>query len=395
MTVRARHDPDAVSDEATITHRLTGGDYADLAVAPVAVTVLDDETASTAVALAVEPASVAEDVGTAGLDVTVTATLNAAPRAEATAVTVAVQPGTALAADFAAVPELTLAIAAGAVQASASFTLKPVDDEVDEDDETVTVSGTTTSGLAVNPAAGLTLTITDDDARGVTVSATALAIDEGASGSYTVVLTSQPTADVTVAVTVPPYAGLAADPTGLTFTADDWDTAQTVTVTADADDDALVPAPATLRHAVSGADYGAHRVRAADVTVTIVETTVPALAIAGGRAAESAGEMVFTVTLSTADSQAVLSGYASADGTATAGQDYTAVRGHAHLSRHRRGAAQDRRAAARRRRRRGRGRDLHGHAERPGGRGPRRCARPSPTPRRRRAGPSPTTMTRR
>ena len=325
VTVDARQDPDAVSDEATITHRLTGGDYTDLEVAPVAVTVLDDETASTAVALAVEPASVAEDVGTAGRTVTVTATLNAAPRTVATAVTVAVAPGTALAADFAAVPELTLTIAAGAVQASASFTLKPVDDEVDEADETLTVGGTAAgSGLTV---AGAALTITDDDARGVTVSPTALPIDEGASGSYTVVLTSQPTADVTVAVTVPPYTGLAADPTSLTFTADDWDAAQTVTVTADADDDALAPAPATLRHAVSGADYGAHRVRAADVTVTIVETTVPALAIAGGRAAESAGEMVFTVTLSTASSQPVIVDYASADGTATAGQDYTTVRG--------------------------------------------------------------------
>ena len=325
VTVDARQDRDAVNDEATITHGLTGGDYAGLDVASVAVTVLDDETASTAVALAVAPASVAEDVGTAGLDVTVTATLNAAPRTEATAVTVAVAPGTALAADFAAVPDVPFTIAAGAVTASATFTLKPVDDEVDEDDETVTVSGTTTSGLTVNPAAGLTLTITDDDQRGVTVSETELEIDEGASGSYTVVLTSQPTADVTVAVTVPPYAGLAAAPVSLTFTADDWDTAQAVTVTADADDDAIAPAPATLRHAVTGADYGA--VRAAPVKVTIVETTVPALAIAGGRAAESAGEVVFTVTLSTADSQAVIVDYASADGTATDGQDYTAVRG--------------------------------------------------------------------
>ena len=325
VTVDARQDWDAVNDEATITHGVGGGDYAGLDVASVVVTVLDDETASTAVALAVAPASVAEDVGPAGREVTVTATLNAAPRTESTAVTVAVAPGTALAADFAAVPDVPLTIAAGEPDATATFTLKPVDDEVDEDAETVTVSGTTTSGLTVNPAAGLTLTITDDDQRGVTVSETELEIDEGASGSYTVVLTSQPTADVTVAVTVPPYAGLAAAPLSLTFTADDWDTAQAVTVTADADDDAIAPAPATLRHAVTGADYGA--VRAAPVKVTIVETTVPALAIAGGRAAESAGEVVFTVTLSTADSQAVIVDYASADGTATAGHDYTAVRG--------------------------------------------------------------------
>ncbi len=318
MTVSARQDADAVSDEATITHRLTGGDYANLAVASVAVTVLDDETASTSVALAVAPASVAEGVGTAGRAVTVTATLNAAPRTVATAVTVAVAAGTAGAADFAAVSDFPLTIAAGDEIGRAEFRLKPVDDAVDEADETVTVRGTAGgSGLTV---AGAALTITDDDARGVTVSETALRIDEGAAGSYTVVLTSQPTADVTVAVIVPPGTGLAADPTGLTFTADDWDTAQTVTVTAAADDDALAPAPATLRHTVSGADYGAHRVRAAAVVVTIVETTAPALAIAGERAAESAGEMVFTVTLSTASSQPVIVDYASLDGTATPGR---------------------------------------------------------------------------
>ena len=327
VTVSARQDADAVSDEATITHRvtLTGGDYANLDVASVAVTVLDDETASTSVALAVAPASVAEGVGTAGRAVTVTATLNAAPRTVATAVTVAVAAGTAGAADFAAVSDFSLTIAAGDETGRAEFRLKPVDDAVDEADETVTVRGTAGgSGLTV---AGAALTITDDDARGVTVAETALRIDEGAAGSYTVVLTSQPTADVTVAVTVPPGTGLAADPTGLTFTADDWDTARTVTVTAAADDDALAPAPATLRHTVSGADYGAHWVRAAAVAVTIVETTVPALAIAGERAAESAGQMVFTVTLSPASSQPVIVDYASLDGTATAGQDYTAVRG--------------------------------------------------------------------
>ena len=318
VTVSARQDADAVIDEATITHGLTGGDYAKLDVASVAVTVLDDETASTSVALAVAPASVAEGVGTAGRAVTVTATLNAAPRTVATAVTVAVAAGTAGAADFAAVSDFLLTIAAGDETGRAEFRLKPVDDAVDEADETVTVRGTAGgSGLTV---AGAALSITDDDARGVTVSETALRIDEGAAGSYTVVLTSQPTADVTVAVTVPPGTGLAADPTGLTFTADDWDTARTVTVTAAADDDALAPALATLRHTVSGADYGAHGVRAAAVVVTIVETTVPALAIAGERAAESAGEMVFTVTLSTASSQPVIVDYASLDGTATAGQ---------------------------------------------------------------------------
>ena len=69
----------------------------------------------------------------------------------------------------------------------------------------------------------VTATITDTD-PGVTVSKTALAVVEGhATGdSYTVVLNTQPTADVTV--TVAGHAGTDAtpNPTTLTFTSMTW-----------------------------------------------------------------------------------------------------------------------------------------------------------------------------
>ena len=44
---------------------------------------------------------------------------------------------------------------------------------------------------------GTTATILDDDTRGVAVSPIALTVPEGGSATYTVVLTSQPTATVT------------------------------------------------------------------------------------------------------------------------------------------------------------------------------------------------------
>ena len=50
-------------------------------------------------------------------------------------------------------------------------------------------------------------TITDDDERGVTVSPTSLTVAEGGTGTYTVALTSEPTADVTVTVNVPAEYG--------------------------------------------------------------------------------------------------------------------------------------------------------------------------------------------
>ena len=328
VTVSADEDADAADDAATIAHTGNGGDYRNVAGPTVDVTVADDETASTTVALSVEPQTVAEDAGTAGRSVTVTATLNQAPRALATEVTVAVAGGTATAGDdFTAVDAFAVTIAAGALRGSADFTLRPVDDDVAEAGETVTVSGTApaSSGLTVASAA---VTITDDDERGVTVSEETLPVTEGGSGTYTVVLTSQPTADVTVTVSVPPGTDVSATPTSLTFTSEDWDEEQTVTVRAAEDDDAVADAPVTLTHAVSSTgDYGTNGVTADPVEVTIVEADTPTLSIADMRADEDAGGMVFTVTLSTAGSNEVTVQYATSNGTgpgaATAGEDYT------------------------------------------------------------------------
>ena len=83
---------------------------------------------------------------------------------------------------------------------------------------------------------------------GVTVYPTVLTIPEGNSDSYIVVLQLQPTEDVTVAVTVPGGSDASVNPASLTFTEDNWDDSQTVTVTTRADvDDA--DDTATLSHA--------------------------------------------------------------------------------------------------------------------------------------------------
>ena len=158
------------------------------------VTVADDETASTGVTLTVSDEAVDEDAGATAI--TVTGTLNGAPGTSDTAVTVSVSGGTASAGDFAAVQDFTLTIGAGQASGTASFTLTPVDDAIDEGDETVRVAGTA-QGLEVTPA---TVTIEDDDARGIAVSATVLTVPEGGGRTYTVALASQPTGPVTVAL---------------------------------------------------------------------------------------------------------------------------------------------------------------------------------------------------
>ena len=110
------------------------------------------------------------------------------------------------------------------------------DDERDEADGAVTATITSGPTLRVGDAASATVPVIDNDVTdvtvpaGVTVTPTALAVPEGSSANYTVVLDSEPTADVTVAVQVPEDTEVAVDATEVTFTADNWDQAQTVTV---------------------------------------------------------------------------------------------------------------------------------------------------------------------
>ena len=108
---------------------------------------------------------------------------------------------------------------------------------------------------------------------GVTVYPTVLTIPEGNSDTYTVVLQLQPTEDVTVAVTVPGGSDASVNPASLTFTEDNWDDSQTVTVTTQADTDDADDT-VTLSHTVSGGNY--QGVTAENVTVTIAEVDVSA-----------------------------------------------------------------------------------------------------------------------
>ena len=97
-------------------------------------------------------------------------------------------------------------------------------------------------------------TYTGSATRGVTVSATVLTVTEGSTGTYTVVLDSQPTANVTVTPSRTGSTDVTFSPATLTFTALNWNTVQPVTVTAAQDSDA-VDDSATISHAVTGGDY--------------------------------------------------------------------------------------------------------------------------------------------
>ena len=101
----------------------------------------------------------------------------------------------------------------------------------------------------------------------VTVSPTSLLVTEGATGTLSVALRSQPSGDVTLAISSDNPDVTVAPTTALTFTAANWDTAQTVTVSAAQDTDEADEA-ATLILDPDGNDYDVVNSTVLTVTVT-------------------------------------------------------------------------------------------------------------------------------
>ena len=179
--------------------------------------------------------------------------------------------------------------------------------------------GTMPDGVTAGTTA--TVTITDDDTAGVTVSQSALEVDEGDSATYTVKLDTKPTGDVTVTIaghadTDITLSGDTLTNNALTFTAATWNTAQTVTVTAASDNDAASDTAVTLTHTANGGGYVDVQ---ETVTVTIVEKDASVLSVGDAEAAEDGGNVVFTVSISAAAGEEVTVDYATSNGTATAG----------------------------------------------------------------------------
>ena len=163
VTVSAPADTDAEDGEATVTHTVSGADYEAVEADPVAVTLADNDLASTAVLLSVDTGSLAEDA--APRRVTVSAQLNRASRSEDTQLSVSLGAAgdTAEAGvDYAAVDDLALTIAAHENFTTASFTLKPTDDALREADEIMSVVGE--AGATDLDVVGTSITLTDDDA---------------------------------------------------------------------------------------------------------------------------------------------------------------------------------------------------------------------------------------
>lgn len=131
----------------------------------------------------------------------------------------------------------------------------------------------------------ISLTINDNDSAGATVSLPGggmTATEGGAGSSYTIKLNSEPTANTTVSLAFGSNIQINGgnSPVALTFTPGNWNTTQTVTVTAK-DDTLLEGAHSdTIVHSFSGGGYGT--VTVSDVTVTLTDNETAGIAITEG-----------------------------------------------------------------------------------------------------------------
>ena len=263
VTVSAGQDDDAVDDTAVLRHGAQGGDYTGVQGPAVTVTVRDDDRARVWV-------SPTELELTEGDSDTYTVVLTSEPTARVT-VTVRRVSGMSL-----AVMPLSLTFTALDWSEAQTVTVSAVQDDNALHESWLLQHGAQGGDYSGVQGSAVTVTVTDDDRAGVRVSRTALEIDEGESGSYTVVLTSQPAAAVTVAVGIPPGTDISVTNASLTFTRGSWDVAQTVTVSAGEDDDALDDT-VVLRHGAQGGDYSG--VQGPAVTVTVDDNDTAAVSV--------------------------------------------------------------------------------------------------------------------
>ena len=239
VTVRAEQDDNADDETVEVSHMVASTDdavYDAVTAAGVSVDVTDDDTAGVTV---VPDTSLLSSVGEGGTG-TYTVVLASEPSGTVTVTATSANTGAVT-----VTPPTSLTFTTGNWATAQTVTVRAEQDD-NADDETVEVShmvaSTDDAVYDAVTAAGVSVDVTDDDTAGVTVVPAASllsSVGEGGTGTYTVVLASEPSGTVTVtatsantgAVTVTP-------PTSLTFTTGNWATAQTVTVRAEQDDNA-------------------------------------------------------------------------------------------------------------------------------------------------------------
>src|SRR5439155_448535 len=170
----------------------------------------------------------------------------------------------------------------------------------------------------VNPS-DVSVTNSDNDAVGITVSPTAglVTSEAGGAANFTIAPHSQSGANVTIGLTSSDLTEGTVAPPSVTFTNANWNVAQTVTVTGV--DDAIVDGAIAYTIVTAdreSAEQGNNKLHAADVAVTNTDNDLAGVTvtpIAGLTTTEAGGTATFTVALNSQPTANVSIGLASSD----------------------------------------------------------------------------------
>jgi hypothetical protein len=170
-------------------------------------------------------------------------------------------------------------------------------------------------------AADVSVTNTDNDASGFTVSPTSglVTTEAGGTATFTVVLNTQPTANVMIGLSSNDTTEGTVSTTTLTFTPANWNVAQTVTVSGVDDfvDDGDIGYSIVTAAAVS-ADSNYNGLNAADVSLTNIDNDTAGITVSptsGLVTTEAGGTATFTVVLNSEPTANVTIGLNSSDPT--------------------------------------------------------------------------------
>ncbi|MEG3887172.1 Calx-beta domain-containing protein, partial [Microcoleus sp. herbarium19] len=172
----------------------------------------------------------------------------------------------------------------------------------------ITAADTTTTDVNYKnlKPADVAVTNTDNETAGITVSPIAglTTTEAGGKATFTVKLDSQPTANVAIGLTSNNTAEGTVDKSSVTFTPNNWNVAQTVTVTGV--DDLIADGPQAYQIIAAAdtttADVNYKNLKPADVAATNTDNETPGITVsptAGLTTTEAGGTATFTVQLNT------------------------------------------------------------------------------------------------
>ena len=299
------------------------------------VTIIDDDAPT--VSFTTGAVSAAEGDGTVDISVRLSDT----PPPGGLTIPVATANGTATAGTDYTTLSTNVTFAAGATGAALTQTLSvPIlNDTASENDETFTVSfGPLPTGVSAGTTSRVTVTITDDDAPAVSFTADAVLVEENAlSGmvELTLQLNRSPASTVTIPVsTANGTATAGSDYTALsgatvTFASGATGAGLMQTVSVAILNDSRQEDEETFTVSLGALPPGVVAGTRSSVTVSITDDDMPTVSFATGttEVAETDGTLTVTVQLDVTPQNQIVVPVMTANGTATAGSDYTALSG--------------------------------------------------------------------